>query len=221
MGGVRVGILGTEADARPASGGGSSEGDLFGGGDPPGTLGVDSAIPLDDVQRIIAKVTKDWEPPNPRSTPPIIVGGATLERAAQQLNALPEWGEGGGRLLADEIKSGISTNLTVHLHAHLVRRLPTWTGYAKASAAAKAEWDQMVAKLAAHEDRHVAIAIEEADQLAKDLVGKEISDIAQMVTDANARMRTRQDDLDDPANTDHGAKPGVQYGDVSLDTSIK
>jgi hypothetical protein len=33
-------------------------------------------------------------------------------------------------------------------------------------------------------------------------------------------MKSRQDDLDAPGNTDHGAKPGVKYGDVFLDTSI-
>ena len=99
--------------------------------------------------------------------------------------------------------------------------MPTWSGYARASAGAKAEWDRMVRKLAAHEDRHVAIAIEEAEQLAKDLIGKEISDIARMVTDANARMQARQDELDDPSHTDHGAKRGVQYGNVNLDITIK
>ena len=217
MGGTRPGILGTEADAHAAS----NDDDVLGGGHPPGVLGVDEAIPLDDVQRIIAKVSKDWDPPNPRTTPPILVSGATLEKAADELNKLAEWGQGGGSLRTEAIAAGSSTNLTVKMHANLVRRLPTWSGYAQASTAAKAEWDQMVRKLAAHEDRHVAIAIEEAEQLAKDLVGKEISDIAQMVTDANARMQARQDELDDPSHTDHGAKAGVPYGDVSLDITIK
>jgi len=219
MGGVRAGILGTDAGVR---GGTGDSNDVLGGGNPPGVLGLgDDAIPLDDVQRIIAKVAKDWDPPNPRTTPPIIVSGATLEKAADELNKLAEWGQGGGSLRTEPIAAGNSTNLTVKMHANLVRRLPTWAGYAKASPAAKAEWDQMVRKLAAHEDRHVAIAIEEAEQLAKDLVGKEISDIAQMVTDANARMQARQDELDDPSHTDHGAKAGVPYGDVNLDITIK
>jgi hypothetical protein len=218
MGGIRVGILGTDASARDNSAGSD---DILGGGHPPGVLGVDNPIPLDDLQRIIAKVTKDWDPPAPRTTPPIRVGGATLEKAAEELDKLAEWGEGGGSLRTDPIAAGNSTNLTVRMHANLVRRMPTWSGYAKASPAAKTEWDQMVRKLRAHEDRHVAIAIEEAEQLAKDLVGKEISDIAQMVTDANARMQARQDELDDPSHTDHGAKRGVQYGDVNLDITIK
>jgi Bacterial protein of unknown function (DUF922) len=218
MGGVKAGILGTDADARPLTGGGSSI-DLFGGGDPPGILGAAGAVALDDIPRIILKVSKDWDPPNPRTSPAIAVGGTTLAQAAAALNRLPEWGEGGGQIRADRIAPGNSTNLTVKLHANLIRRMPTWTGYAKASDAARAEWDRMSGKLGAHEDRHVAIAVEEADQLAQDLIGKDISDIAQMVTDANARMQQRQDELDDPSSTDHGAKPGVPFGDVTLDTS--
>jgi Bacterial protein of unknown function (DUF922) len=217
MGGVRSGLLGNEADPHAGSG----DDDVLGGGNPPGVLGVDGVIPLDDLQRIVTKVTKDWDPPSPRTTPAIVVGGATLQQAADQLNRLNEWGQGGGQLRIDRIPPGNSTKLTVNVHANLIRRLPTWSGYPKASAAAKAEWDQMVQKLAAHEDRHVAIAIEEADQLAQALMGKEISDIAQMVTDANTRMQQRQDELDDPSNTDHGAKPGVQFGDVNLDTTVK
>jgi cell division septum initiation protein DivIVA len=217
MGGVRDGIFGTEGAAHP-----DRDSDLlldvFGGGDPPGILGTEPAIPLDDISRTIAKVEKDWDPPNPRTSPAITVGGKTLTDAFNALNRQPEWGEGGGQIRADRIPPGNSTNLTVKLHANLVRRMPTWTGYAKASVAVKAEWDRMISKLAAHEDRHVAIAVEEADQLAKDLVGKDISEIAQMVTDANARMQQRQQELDD--STDHGAKPGATYGDVTLDPNL-
>lgn len=217
MGGVRDGIFGTDAQPHP---GRDSDLllDVFGGGDPPGILGGEGAIPLDDIPRIIAKVEKDWDPPNPRTSPPITVGGTTLTDAFNALNRQPEWGQGGGQIRAERIPAGNSTNLTVKLHANLVRRLPTWTGYAKASGAVKAEWDRMISKLAAHEDRHVAIAVEEANQLAKDLVGKDIADIAQMVTDANVRMQQRQDELDD--STDHGAKPGVPYGDVTLDPNL-
>jgi len=149
MGGVRIGILGLDADAL-ARADSDAPIDVLGGGDPPGILGVDSAIPLDDIQRVIAKVTKDWDPPSPRTTPPIVVAGATLEKAAEQLNKLAEWGEGGGSLRTDPIAAGNSTNLTVTMHANLVRRLPSWSGYAKASPATKAEWNQMVRKLAAH-----------------------------------------------------------------------
>jgi hypothetical protein len=220
MGGVRSGVLGLDAGARP---GADSDApiDVLGGGDAPGILGLDGAIPLDDIQRIIAKVEKDWDPPNPRTTPAILVGGTTLAQAADALNLLPEWGQGGGQIRAERIPAGNSTNLTIKLHANLIRRMPAWSGYPKASPAAKAEWDRMSAKLRAHEDRHVAIAVEEADRLARELIGKDISEIAQRVTDANATLQQRQDELDDPSSTDHGAKPGVQYGDVNLDITIK
>jgi hypothetical protein len=62
------------------------------------------------------------------------------------------------------------------------------------------------------------ITIEHGDALAQDLVGKEIGVIARMVTARNRQMAADQQKLD--ADTDHGAKPGVTYGDVFLDTSI-
>ncbi len=216
MGGTRDGLHGTQARPLPTSGGGEQL-DVLGGGDAPGTLGVDEPVPL-DTSRIIARVTKDWDPPNPRTTPEITVGGTTLAQAGRELDQLAEWGQAGGSLRAERIPAGNSTNLTVHLHANLLYRLPRWRGYASASAAAQAEWDRMFAKLKAHEDRHLAIAIEEAESLAQDLISHDISDIASMVTSANRRMQGRQDDLDH--DTDHGAKAGVPYGDVTLDTSI-
>jgi hypothetical protein len=213
MGNIRDGLLGTQA----CSGAGGL--DVFGGGDPPGVLGIDDPNPIPlDVTRAIAKVTKDWDPPNPTTTPEITVNGSTLAQVAKQLDQLAEWGQAGGRLRTDSIPAGNSTNLTVVAHANFTYRLPRWTKYAQASKAAQAEWDKMFAKLRAHEDRHLAIAIDEADSLAQDLVGHDIADIATMVTAANRRMQSRQDDLD--TDTDHGAKTGVPYGDVVLDTSI-
>ena len=185
----------------------------------PGPTGIDSdlATPL-AVSRIVKSVKKDWEPPAPTTTPAIIIKGNTLEEAADNLNKLQEWGQGGGMLRADPIPVGTSPEVNVSLHANLVLRMPNWTGYDKASAAAKAEWDRMTAKLKIHEERHVEIAIEEADSLANDLIGHEISEIAKMVTAANKTMKDRQDELDH--DTEHGSKPKVKYGDVSLDTSI-
>jgi hypothetical protein len=186
-------------------------------GDSPGPIGIDDPIPLDDA-RIIAKVDKDWDPPSPTTTPEIIVHGATLARAGQELDQLPEWGQAGGSIRAEPIPVGTSTGLTVKLHAGLIYRLPQWTGYATASAAAKAEWDRMFVKLKAHEDRHLQNAIEEADQVAQELIGKDISQIARRVTAANRRMAQRQTKLDHDTNS--GSRPGVPFGDVILDTSI-
>jgi predicted secreted Zn-dependent protease len=121
-------------------------------------------------------------------------------------------------LSVDTIALGTSTDLTITLRANLERRMPEWADYKSASAAAQREWNHMFRKLTDHEDRHVEIAVEEADKLAADLVGHDISDIAKMVTAANKRMADRQKALDDA--TDHGARPGAQYGDVSLDVTV-
>lgn len=226
MGGTRYAILGTETSPpQPAS----DEFDVLGDGDAPGTLGIDGpsapnlggppVTPLDTTGRTIAKVTKDWDPPNPRSSPPIVVRGATLEEAGKALDKLREWGDGGGQLRPEAIPRGNTTDLTLVLHANLVHRLPQWANYEKASKEAKAEWDRMIAKLKIHEDRHLAIAIEEANRLATDLIGHDIGDIGDMVTEANRRMAQRQEDMDDAS--EHGAKEGVPYGDVFLDISIK
>jgi hypothetical protein len=216
MGGVRAGILGAETGARPAAGDNLSA-DLFGGGDPPGVLGADGTIQLDSASRIIANVTKDWDPTSPPGSP-LIVSGATIERVGRALNALGEWGQGGGRLEVDRVPFGTSTDVTVNLKAHLVRRMPQWKEYPQVSAAAQTEWNKMYRKLVDHEDRHVEIAVEEAEKLAADLIGQDISKIARMVTAANARMAKRQQEMD--TASDHGARPGVPYGDVSLDITI-
>lgn len=122
-------------------------------------------------------------------------------------------------LRTDVIPPGNTTDLDVKLHANLLMRLPTWSGYQVASQAAKNEWDKMLAKLRAHEQRHMDIAIEEADALASELIGKEIGEIAKLVTNANKKMQKRQQELD--KDTENGSKPSVSYGDVILDISIK
>ena len=214
MGGSR--IPGSEGTRPQLSGRSTGSPTRAGAGAAPAT-GSEAPTPL-QVRRIIARVVKDWEPPNPRRTPDIEVDGQTLDEVAQQLSGMDEWGEGGGAIRADRIPAGTSTNLTVSLHANLVFRLPTWTQYEQASAAAQAEWNRMMEKLRAHEQRHVDIAIEEASALAQDLIGREISEIADKVTTANDTMRQRQQQMDQ--DTDHGARRGVVYGDVYLDRSI-
>src|SRR5262245_53258391 len=63
---------------------------IQGGAASPGPVAAGDATPLSN-QRIIAQVTKDWDPPNPRRTPAITVGGATLEAAGRELDKLNEW----------------------------------------------------------------------------------------------------------------------------------
>ncbi|HEY5909322.1 MAG TPA: DUF922 domain-containing protein [Verrucomicrobiae bacterium] len=183
----------------------------------PWPSGTDAPVPM--IARIIAQVDDDWHPPAPDTSPSVEITGTTLEDVGDVLQTLDEWGQGGGALRSDAIPSGTSTNLTVKLHGNLLKRLPKWIGYASASAAAKKEWDRMLGKLEAHEQRHMEIAIEHGDALAQDLIGKDIDQIAKMVTARNAQMAKDQKKLD--AATDHGKKQGVPYGDVFLDTSIK
>ncbi len=169
-GSIIPGTLGMDPTSTNAP---SQQGTLF-NNEIPGSIGSNADRLA--VQRIIASVTKDWEPPTPHTTPAITINGKTLTEAAAALNRLSEWGEGGGMLRSEVIPPGNTTNLDVKLHANLVMRLPTWTGYQTASTAAKKEWDKMFAKLRTHEQRHLDIAIEEADALATNLVGREISE---------------------------------------------
>jgi hypothetical protein len=181
----------------------------------PGPLGMDAPIPM--VARIIARVNDDWHPPAPDTTATVSLTADTLAEASKLLPR-GEWGQGGGALRSERIPVGTSTNLTVALHGGLVLRLPEWTNELSASAAARAEWDRMLTKLRAHEQRHVDIAIEEFDKVSLSLVGKDIDSIVPAVNAANAAAKQRQDELD--AATDHGSKKGVPYGDVFLDTTI-
>jgi hypothetical protein len=182
----------------------------------PGPDGIDPPSPM--VDRIIAKVLDDWHPPAPDTSPEITVDGATLAEVGDALKSVAEWGRGGGSLRGETIPVGTSTDLTINLHANLELHLAKWNDYAGASAAAKKEWDRMIVKLTAHEQRHVDIAIEEFDKVAVALVGKDISEIVPRVTAANAATLIRQKKLD--TDTDHGRKKGVPYGDVYLDTTI-
>jgi Bacterial protein of unknown function (DUF922) len=210
MGGNRSRLLGTDAAARA----GSDDDDVLGGGASPGTLGVDVAEPMSAAK--IGYVQKDWDRDNPEFTKPFVVSGKTIDQVLAALNRLPEWGEGGGRLELvfprDFPGSG-----SVVLKAHLVHRMPEWREYDQARDVEQAAWTHMFRKLTDHEDRHVEIAIEQAEQLAGDLIGKTKGDAPAMVKAANDRMMVGQRRLDDQTN--HGAKPDVPYGDVIMDLS--
>jgi hypothetical protein len=182
----------------------------------PGPIGV---TPLKAGDRIVNKVITDWSPLTLETTPEISVRGKTLQDVADDLNTLEEWGGGGGSVTNDAVESGTSATVTVTLRGKFWRVLPTWGQYDLASPAAKTEWDRMVAALTIHEDRHVAIAVEEANKLAAELIGKEIGQIVATVNAMGRRLNQRQVQFDH--DTNHGAKPGVKYGGVDLDTTIK
>jgi hypothetical protein len=181
----------------------------------------DSSEPLAD--RFVTQVDCDWVPTPKPDTSPIPVTAANLAELATALSALPESGQGGGKLRADGVPTGTSAAVTVTLHGNLVNRLVQWNGYDQASAAAKAHWDQLLQHLKKHEQRHMDIAVEEGNNLAKLLIGHKIGStptITDKVSAANTKMQQRQDDLDSPSESDHGKKVGHAYGDCNIDPSI-
>ena len=211
MGGTRTTLLGTA----PAPRGGTDDPNILGAGDAPGTLGgTAEAVPMSTGK--IEYVSKDWDPDTPKHTDPIIVSGANIDQVLAALNRLGEWGKGGGILKLD-IPADFSSSHSVTLSANLIRRLPQWKQYESARDAEKNAWNHMFRKLTDHEDRHVEIAVEEAGKLAQDLIGQSTREAKTLVNSANRKLEARQRQLDD--QTDHGAKPGVKYGDVILDLS--
>ena len=123
--------------------------------------------------------------------------------------------------LAAEGTRIVSTTITEG--GYLVNQVTEWVGYDTASAAAKAHWDVVLKNLKKHEKRHMDIAIEVGNDLAKLLVGHEIGSkpsIADKTTAANTRMQKLQDDMDSANESDHGRKKGHAYGDCNIDTSI-
>ncbi|MGB7989629.1 MAG: DUF922 domain-containing protein [Candidatus Methylophosphatis roskildensis] len=203
------------------SSGFDSGGPVTGGFTSAGPLGFDvEADPLAD--RLITRVDRDWVPtPKPKNDP-IKVTAANLADLAKALSQLPEAGEGGGRLRADAVAAGTSAEASVSLHGNLINRVVEWIGYSSASPAAQAHWDQVLANLKRHEQRHMEIAIEEGDALATLLVGHKVGStpsVTDKVSTANDKMAARQKELDD--DSDHGKRKGHPYGDCNIDTTIK
>jgi hypothetical protein len=219
MGGQRVpGVLGVDQATSVDTNGGAISPTAT-NNFAPGPVGNDDTdpVPLDTTPTIKA-VVKDWDPLPPLTPTEVPVGGTTIAAVADALNKRDEWGQGGGIISNEAPPRDYNGEVTIKLHLTLIMRLPKWSGYVAASPAAKAEWDQMIVKLRAHEERHVAIAVEVADELANSLVGEKITQLVKMVNASGPTLVARHKAFDD--ETDHGAKPNVPYGDVSLDTTV-
>jgi Bacterial protein of unknown function (DUF922) len=200
---------------------------------PPGTIGAsfvtpgpigteDEAEPL--AARTVTQVNKDWDPTPQTDTSDITIAATDLADLATKILARGEAGEGGGSLTTDGVPVGTSVSVTIQLHGKFVNRIVKWDGYDKASAAAKKHWDEVLIHLKKHEQRHFDIALEEANALATSLVGHVVGSkptLVEKVDAANAKIKKRQDDLDSPAESDHGTKKGHTYGNVIIDVSIK
>jgi hypothetical protein len=209
MGGVRVGLLGTDA---AALGGGDDVDDVLGGGDPPRTLGVHAPDAMSTGK--IEYVSKNWDPDGAEVTY-YDVSGTTIDQVAAALQRIgTKWGHGGGTLKLD-IPADFSTSHTVTVSARLGLQLPQWKQYEQARDPEKVAWNRMFRKLREHEDGHVEIAVAAAAKLAEDLIGQTTAQALKMLDAAVRSMKDSQKKLDDA--TDHGARPGVKYGDVILD----
>jgi predicted secreted Zn-dependent protease len=209
MGGVRVGVLGTDG---AALGGGDDVDDVLGGGDPPPTLGVHAPVAMSTGK--IEYVSKNWDPDGAEVTY-YDVSGTTIDQVAAALQrAGRKWGHGGGKIKLD-IPADFPSSHSVTVSAKLTIDLPQWKQYEQARDPEKMAWNRMFRKLRDHEDGHVEIAVAAAGKLAEDLIGQTTAQALKMLDAAVRRMKSEQQKLDDA--TDHGAKPGVKYGDVILD----
>jgi hypothetical protein len=184
----------------------------------------------DDVEalsggRKVTKVTRDWtDPPTPTVTMTPTIGGTTLKEALAELQRLSEWGTGGGNLSAPgggeiQLTTQDGKNYTAEIHGEFFMTLPAWSGYEKATAAQKAAWDDMVAKLRKHENEHVQIAYRNAQKLVRKLTNLPVEQAGQAVADAAQAGQDAQDDFDSGAKTDHGNNAFGGFPKVELDTS--
>jgi hypothetical protein len=214
------GPIGREGEGGQATGG-LLESGLNGSAATPGPLNPEPPEELGGIPTV-GDVTKNWDNSKRTKTPEIHGKGATLGdlKADLDVSQGKHWGEGGGKLTMDPVtgvKAGES--FTVKLNGEFIKRVPIWDDRASATATARAEWDRFIAKLDAHEEGHIEIALATFEKLATDLIGVKITELASKVAQAQADLTTAQKKMD--TDTDNGMKSGVKFGDALLDTAIK
>lgn len=189
-----------------------------------GGTGSDDAEQMAD-QRKITRVSKDWgDPPTATVTNTPKIGGTTLAEALAELKKYAEWGTGGGNLSAPDggviqLSTKDGKSYSAEIHGDFFMTLPEWSGYAQATAAQKAAWDAMIAKLRKHENEHVQIAYRNAQKLVRTLTNLPVDQAMQKIADSGQATQDAQDDFDSPAKTDHGKNDFGTFPKVELDTS--
>jgi len=174
----------------------------------------------------VGEVEKKWDENKRRTTPKPVGEGVTLAALKASLDAKTpghEWGKGGGELGVAPISvSAGEKTFTVTLVGTFVNIVPEWKAadQQKATATAKAEWERFIERLKNHEEGHVEIALKAFEALAKELIGKPISEVNSTCINAINDLKQAQVDFDAPSETDHGMKKGHKYGDALLDASI-
>jgi Bacterial protein of unknown function (DUF922) len=222
MGGQKIGILGLDDQKKPSDG--REKTPFPAGFSDPGPIGEDDSDDAEELAGVptVTAVNKVWDASARRTTPAIDGHGKTLQELKASLDASQgtHWGEGGGELNLDptgKVKAG--ENVTLTLRGELINRIPNWVERDQATATAKAEWDRFIAKLKAHEECHVDIALKAFEKLAADFIGKKITEVNKMFLDAKKQLKDDQKALDD--RTHNGQDMGVPCGDALLNTAIK
>ena len=171
----------------------------------------------------VGSVTTKWKAADRTKTPEIHGKGTTLADLKADLDASQgkHWGEGGGKLTMDPVPFGVKSGetFTVTLNGEFINRIPIWDDRATATTTAQKEWDRFIGKLNDHEEGHVSVALAAFEQLAKDLIGVKITDLATKVAKAQTDLTAAQKKMD--TDTDNGTKSGAEFGDALLDAAIK
>jgi hypothetical protein len=184
----------------------------------------DEAQALDSTPKII-RVTRNWgDPPTPTVTSTPKIAGKTLKEALAELEKLPEWGTGGGNLSGPEGEIKLQPDekaggYTVDLVGDFFITLPSWDGYASATAEQKQAWDNMITKLRKHEQQHVTIAYNGAQKMIRTLTNLPVTQAAQKMQEVTDDTQAKQDDFDSAGKTNHGANAWGGFPKVELDTS--
>lgn len=141
------------------------------------------------------------------------VSGSTLAEVYSQLDRR-EWGRCTWRYTYDyETTNGRVTRVNITLT--LTIRMPRWQGegWERASDAAKAEWNRMIAALRAHEEQHAEIARRWAPIFKQRLLNQRAGNVSARYNQTRAEAQREQDQFDQ--RTQHGRTQGV-----TLNTSI-
>jgi hypothetical protein len=135
------------------------------------------------------------------------VTGSSLAEVAEQLDPV-EYGRCSWNYnYSQESTNGVATRVNVTLT--LTIRLPQWTGqgWENASAAAKGEWQRMLARLRTHESGHADIARCWADTLQQQLLNQPEADLSTIWGQGLADHGDEQEAYD--TMTQHGQTQGV------------
>ncbi len=143
------------------------------------------------------------------------VTATTLQEAADQFSQRDEAGETIWNPKFN-LKTDDSDNVTeATVDVTITVTLPTWSGSAKLSKAAKAEWNRALKALKEHEENHVKLVRNKLKDVAKSLIGKTKVEAEEAFQTALDDLKQASDDYD--TSSDHGRNEGTVI-DASVET---